>query len=232
MDGRTHKYVGVCCGIMTAEALIGQNITKENLLLGGMLVTGSMMGSLIMDIDKKGTKASNKLPIISFIIRLFTTHRGLIHYPSLWVAITYGMIHWLNNMTEKTMLIMTSLYCTIAIYCFMKFLLMKLKQFKGKYRNLKRCIVGILTGIAVSYVSYSQGVVFMNTFLFCVIIGIVVGIGTHIFLDMLTPDGIPLFAPFCFKRFHLLNLTEKDGPAICSLFTILTIIATFKFIIF
>lgn len=231
MDGRTHKYVGICSGIITAEILIGQNITKENLLLGGMLITGSMMGSLIMDIDKKGTKVSKKMPLFSAIIRLFTKHRGITHVPLLWAIITYLMLYWINMMTNKTMFLITSIYCIIAIYCFMKYILKKLKQFRGKYQKLIRGFVSLCTGIAISLIPYNQGIVFMNTFLFCVVIGIIVGIMTHIFLDMLTPMGIPLLWPIYRRRIHIMALSESAGPFICSIFTIMTIISTFIFII-
>ena len=80
MDGKTHKTIGICSGIIASEVMISSNISMENIILGGMLITGSILGSILLDIDKKGTLISKKVPFLSKIVRISTTHRGITHW--------------------------------------------------------------------------------------------------------------------------------------------------------
>jgi membrane-bound metal-dependent hydrolase YbcI (DUF457 family) len=42
--------------------------------------------------------------------------------------------------------------------------------------------------------------------------GLFIGVATHLFLDMLTPAGIPLFAPISYTHIHLLKIkTGSNG---------------------
>ncbi len=215
MDGRTHKCIGLCFGIIASEAMISSNISVENVILGGMLVSGSILGSVLLDIDKSGTKISKKAPVLSKIIQVFTSHRGLTHWFPLWILIGFLLMNWINTMTDKTMIIATCFYSVCAICYFVNEIMKKIrKPFKKKNRWLK-FVLGPILGVIATYFIYMQGNTFMNTLLFCVLIGLMVGVASHLFLDALTPMGIPLIGK---KRIHIAYLDAKTaGPIICAL---------------
>lgn len=213
MDGRTHKCIGLCSGIVATEIMISSNVSTENIVLGGMLISGSILGSILLDIDKKGTKISKKVPLLSGIICSFTSHRGLTHWFPLWILIGGLLMRWLNIMSNQTMLIATTIYSFCAVIYFISEIMKKLrKPFKKKKKFIKYILASVF-GAIITYLIYTGGTTFMNVFLFCVLTGLLVGIGSHLFLDALTPAGIPLLGK---KRIHLAYLDEKvAGPIIC-----------------
>lgn len=224
MDGKTHKCIGICSGIIASEVMISSNISTENIILGGMLVTGSILGSVLLDIDKSGTKISKKVPWLSSFIQIFTKHRGLTHWFALWIIIGYFLMNWINTMNDNTMTIVTCIYSICATCYFINELMKKLrKPFKKKNKWLKY-IMSPIVGLTVTYYVYQQGNTFMNTFLFCVLIGLMIGIISHLFLDALTPMGIPLLRK---KRIHFAKLNAKvAGKFICLIGWILVFFST------
>ena len=87
MNGETHKLGGVCTGIITGSLLLAQPYTSEKILLTGVLIGGSILGSLIPDIDHKESKIGNKMKITSTIINKLCGHRGITHAPLLYIII-------------------------------------------------------------------------------------------------------------------------------------------------
>ena len=87
MNGETHKLGGVCTGIITSSLLLAQPYTSEKILLTGVLIGGSILGSLIPDIDHKESKIGNKMKITSTIINKLCEHRGITHAPILYIII-------------------------------------------------------------------------------------------------------------------------------------------------
>ena len=147
MDGKTHRCIGICSGIIASEMMISSNISVENVVLGGMLITGSILGSVLLDIDKKGTIISKKVPLLSNIIRTLTTHRGITHWFPLWILIGFLLMHWLNIMTKQTMVIVTGIYSLYAT-CYLVDVAMK--RFKKIFRKMKKGFRYILSiGIGV-----------------------------------------------------------------------------------
>jgi inner membrane protein len=51
-----------------------------------------MFASLLPDIDKVQSKVSEKIKIVSFIIRFFLGHRGLMH--SIWIPLIFYLTLW------------------------------------------------------------------------------------------------------------------------------------------
>lgn len=229
MDGKTHKCIGLCSGIIASEIMISSNISTENIILGGMLVSGSILGSVLVDIDKSGTKISKKLPLLSKIIQIFTTHRGLTHWFPIWILIGLVLMNWINTMSDKTMIITTCIYSVCAIFYFVNEITKVLrKPFKKRNKWLKYIVAPILGGI-MTYLIYIGGTTFMNTLLFCVLLGLLVGVASHLVLDSLTPMGIPLIGK---KRIHFAKLDAKTaGPIIRILGIVLVIIFTLFWIV-
>ena len=166
MNGYTHKIGGTCAGLLAAGMALHEPFSKEKLIVTGMIVAGSMLGSLIPDIDHKNSTISKKHKIISWIMRHLFEHRGFTHAPIIQAVIVFALLYW------------------------------------------GRDFGGI---IGYSYAGF--------------IIGIGIGIFSHIFLDWLTVAGVPLFYPFTKKKFHLLELkTNKHSDITAAVIAIITII--------
>ena len=115
MTGTTHRFGGILAGVVLMEYLQIKDVEAVELL------TGSVLGSILPDIDKLNTGISNQMPIIATIInmgqrmvrvlsmffpkklrrmlRTMAGHRGIFHsllFPgALWVGLmTYGNGRW------------------------------------------------------------------------------------------------------------------------------------------
>lgn len=149
MNGQTHKLGGLCTGIVASSLLVQDPSSSEQILLAGVLISGSLIGSLIPDIDHRNSKIGNKMKITSFIVNKLCGHRKLTHAPLLYI------------------------------------------------------ILSIILLIPV----ISSGN--FNTFYFNLILGIFIGVVSHLFLDSLTISGIPLLYPFKKEKYHLLKYSTN-----------------------
>lgn len=147
MMGKTHRLGGLVSAV-TVSCITGYllpdkinlavptiNGLKEGITQWGVFVAYigcSEVGSLVLDIDKKGSTISNRHKIISFFVRLFCSHRGFTH-SLLALSLFTGI-----------------LYFPVLYYC--------------------PVLLPAVYGLSIGYTS-------------------------HIFLDMLNPDGCPLLYP-------------------------------------
>lgn len=79
MLGNTHKIGGICFGTMCVVSMYGLDNLSNNKIAACTILGASLVGSLLPDIDSGTSTISHKLPITSFIVRLFTKHRHLMH---------------------------------------------------------------------------------------------------------------------------------------------------------
>ena len=73
MTGQSHLFGGTLIGV---SYMISTNFTMDI-----PFTIGSLIGSIFPDIDEGTSKISNKVPLFSFVTRLFVGHRGIIHTP-------------------------------------------------------------------------------------------------------------------------------------------------------
>jgi inner membrane protein len=175
MNGYTRKIGGTCAGLVATGLALQEPFSKEKLIVAGMVVAGSMIGSLNPDIDHKNSTISKKHKIISWIMRHIFEHRGFTHAPIIQAVIIFAMLYWGRN-------------------------------FGGT--------------IGYSYLGF--------------VVGLGVGIFSHIFLDWLTVAGVPLFYPFTKKKFHLLELkTNKHsgGTAVVIIFATVVVLSVRVFLV-
>ena len=82
MVGKTHIAGALALTSAVSLICIKTNLiqgTDQVLLQQATLLTSSGIGGLLPDIDHKGSTISKSNPIISFLVRLFFTHRGFTH---------------------------------------------------------------------------------------------------------------------------------------------------------
>lgn len=222
MLGKTHKYVGACCGIIATEQIIQAPITPEKIILGGMLISGSMIGALLLDIDHTGSTMGKKHPFISKITNFLFGHRGVTHAPLIWISLTLLLFYLNIIMPNLIRLLLVGCFCCFTIYRFLKFVLKKLNISKSK--NI--IISAILSIGGAYYLSTLENDFLKTTFTF-IILGIFIGAISHIFLDSFNPSGTPWLLPFSKKRFKFAKLSEKTGIIFDIIFTVLVCISTY-----
>lgn len=88
MNGRTHKVGGACAGVLAGAMLLQPPYTFDKMLLTGVLVGGSLLGSLMPDIDHKGSTIGHQMKLTSTVISNLFGHRGLTHAPIVHILIT------------------------------------------------------------------------------------------------------------------------------------------------
>ena len=76
MNGITHKIAGVCIGTVATGVLI-----EPTPISCGLVIAGSVIGSLFPDIDEPNSIAGSKARLASKIIKHTTGHRGFFHTP-------------------------------------------------------------------------------------------------------------------------------------------------------
>lgn len=224
MNGKTHKYVGTCCGIITAEQLLVSNINSinvKNLIISGILISGSIFSALALDVDKRGTTASKKFPLLATIINKICGHRGLTHTPFIWLIICF-ILYGVGNIIQPKYLIFVT--CLLSCFIFYSISLVIINKF-AKNKPLKHCL-SFLVGIGLTYILYSQGFEIIKESYMYLLIGIFVGAISHIFLDYFNPMGVPLLFPLTRKKYRILKVSENAGKVFSFIFTILVILNT------
>lgn len=62
MDGKTHQFGGICSGVIVGSFLLSTApLTLSTVALGGCLLIGSSIGSLLPDIDHHNSTIRNKM---------------------------------------------------------------------------------------------------------------------------------------------------------------------------
>lgn len=103
MLGKTHKIGGLCTGILISNMYIGTNLTSNNIKLALLFTGASVLGSLIPDIDHRGSTISNKNKAtegVSMIVSLFG-HRGITHAPITYLLLFLIPSIFFSNMTNS-----------------------------------------------------------------------------------------------------------------------------------
>ena len=95
MVGKTHIAGGVALASITSLIAVRTGYIDQNhiLLQQATILTASGLGSLLPDIDMKGSTISNSNKLVSFFTSLIFTHRGFTHSPlALFIVATISFI--------------------------------------------------------------------------------------------------------------------------------------------
>lgn len=102
MTGKQHLSFGIITGIAFSAYLHKLNICQNNADMV-FVVCGSVLGSLLPDIDSTESIISNILPpfttLISKIINNVFGHRGLLHYSLFWIVMAFFTANY-NHFTQ------------------------------------------------------------------------------------------------------------------------------------
>lgn len=100
MKGKTHKIGGACAGAIAGAMLLQPPYTFDKMLLTGILVGGSIIGSLMPDIDHQGSTIGHKMKLISSVISNLFGHRGMTHAPLIHILLTIILLFLGGTFTD------------------------------------------------------------------------------------------------------------------------------------
>lgn len=183
MNGKTHRAGGICFGIATAVCLWGVPQTPSEAALAVTLIAGSSVGSLLPDIDHHNSTITNQLKrgcrdILEFPLRLL------------------GFKPKRRKVKKKRPKQDNSQRKRDA---------RRPKAFR--HRGITHSPFLIMLVFLLLLLLYPGFKPWFQPYYFMLSFGLFVGMVSHLFLDALTKDGIPLLAPLTYQRFKLMKLT-------------------------
>lgn len=237
MMGKTHEAGGALAGVIVSRFFYTTDPVTTTVSFG-TLVLGAMLGSLLPDIDKKESKIGRILWFISWPIYIFRLilkllagifpgiikkacqeidedfeHRGIAHSLITWSILS--AILWIFRLQIlPTLLRAGSWLVQIAIDIIPK----------GQLRSLILDVGNWITHI----VKIDPGL--LNRGIMTFVIGIIVGMLSHILLDILTNDGVAILSPFIDKKVSILSINTGSfaETLICGLLAVVTIAMVYK----
>ena len=230
MIGETHRVGGIALGsvVATGALMAGVDI---NILSCAVLVAGSGMGSLIPDIDHKGSMIGKKLPHLSAFLSSELDHRGVIHsLLGLFVfsLMSFGLGYVLENYSSDLKIILAVLSTFVSVISVNVAIKLVTRLAHRRIRAKKMKQIDIVVALVCIIVSLAA----TDTIRFLVpfyIVGLSVGYLSHLMLDTLNPTGVRYFHP-SLRKISLANITtgsdaESFVLLVCAVISIVSIVA-------
>ena len=238
MLGSTHRFGGIAFGALTPVFIENVlNIPIHNPIpFAVAAMAGGAIGSLIPDIDSPGSTFGRRVKPLSKLIADKMGHRGGTH--SLIALIIFGVITTLlgikledilyGNLNGRNHIIFAISVGFILMFSAL-FIIQNIPSKKNRRFTKKHYVLIVLiTFIVTMFISYE----FSNNLLAYVrvyLLGILVGYGSHIFLDMFTKGGVPFFMPFTrfrirFTGFKTGGVIEGVTKVICTIIAVVSLL--------
>lgn len=207
MTGKTHKVGGLCIGIITGSLLVNPPFTKEKIKLVCVLIVWAIIGSLIPDIDHRGSTISKKRGFSKTLNKLMNKNKFL----------KEGM---LKIIFFPIMVVVALIIIIISfILSCLSMIISDLFEHRGVTHAPITYIVIILI-LSIFTPKFSS--VGQHIYIFS-LIGVFVGAMSHILMDSLTVKGTPWFYPLSKKKHRFLKLKTGHGEIyVCTICFILT----------
>lgn len=234
MLGPTHRLGGIAVGAAIPLVIRSYfNIEIENtLVFVSLTMAGGAIGSIIPDIDSSTSMIGRRFKHISKFISSKFGHRGGTHTILSVFLFTFFMFFIAKKLeaflssgvNDKKILIFASINAVIIAGS----ALFALSSIPNKYRGIlaKRNDIFIVIFLTLATVFFTFDnkenlLQYINIYL----IGIVLGYISHIFLDLLTKEGVPLLRPLLKMKFKF-SLFKTGGfiefiSKTCSFFIII-----------
>lgn len=219
MNYRSHRVAGICLGLLSGALITNAQLDTLSLSQITIITTTSYLGSTMPDIDEPNSYIGKTVKPLSKAIKKTMGHRGAFHSPFVLSLICFCL--WI-----------TSLYIpdTDLNYSIVKLLLIfSIVSIEVKRSRFKRCIsLGVVGLMGLLVIGLDPTTIPLIELLRLSILGISIGMGSHLLMDSLTVGGVPWLWPFTKKKFHFLNLKTNEHeqvaqflfllPTLCSLY--------------
>jgi len=195
MMGKTHKTGGVLVGVVASDIFLQRNIIITSICIV-ILINGAVLGSLLPDIDKKESTIGRKLWFIS--------------WPIYFVRLIIKLLSWISprafrpiyNKVHKAMG-HRYLAHSLITWGIISFYIMWGSFTLANYMD-SIITINLLVNPADIHEVLRKG---MHAFS----LGISLGMLSHIILDMLTKEGVAIFAPIIDKRLRFPLQIRTNG---------------------
>lgn len=97
MDYKTHRIGGVCAGVIFSAVTITPINPSEKIVYSAALILGSVVGSLIPDLDHPKSVIGKKVKPVSKGISKAFGHRGMTHSPIALILYTMFILKLTSN---------------------------------------------------------------------------------------------------------------------------------------
>ena len=187
--GKTHKIGGAVLGVSSVSvAMCVTNFNVSPIFVGLPLIAASTIGVFIPDIDSRQSTISRKLFLIAWPIwvlqsltNFFLKKSKSKVAKSIRSTINHrGFAHWAS--VYLLLCLISLIFCVLTL--------------PSNETNLENITLGINGLIQTKTIFYS----ITHTVLFSFIFGLWIGALSHILLDALNYQGVPLFAPISLKK--------------------------------
>lgn len=196
MMGAGHALSGAVvwlAGAPSAAASLGMGLTGSQLAVGTLTTAGA---ALACDIDHKDASIGRKFgpagQVVAGTVQATVGHRTLTH--SLFAIVLAGAgaaaAAWAATPVASAILVGALVYLGALLV-------------GPSLRCEVSPLAGIAAGVAAGALVYSASVEPGGW----LVLAVVMGVAAHIAGDAITPQGVPLFAPFSKRRFSLPLLT-------------------------
>lgn len=187
MKGKTHLAFGVATGVSTALMLSNYISTTQQV----SLLSGCLVGSLIVDIDNDKSTIGYNLRPISTIIQGKFGHRMLVHAPIFWI-ILYFILNKLIFLTNNYVSQRTNVLLILIGICGILSFFARTKDKLNVKKVIKKLTIFVFIPLIACFICTKE----LNFALY----GLTVGVFGHLLLDLFTKGGLPLLYPIKFKN--------------------------------
>lgn len=211
MTWRTHVIGGAIVGV-TASYMTGGNFTDS-----AVIVSSSVIGSLLPDIDRptsKIAKSDSMIGLISCLTSKFAKHRGVLHTvfgALIFSAVFYGLAMF---RTEKESLL--SFFLAFSVFIL-------IHVFGGVFYRLAgwAAAAAYIAGPRLSELlsENNMSISFQEHSARLCALGVFLGCMAHMVYDSFNPGGIPWLWPISRKNLSLLSI-KTDSKAEAGFFTL------------
>lgn len=213
MTGKTHKFIGIAAGGAAAYFGITALNNPEHLFYLAAVPVGAMIADIDHDRTKIGRTRKNIMAAVSTIFGSL-----MIVAISFFLADAYAKERLMPAVATVLMILIPFLLLTS--FAKIGFIKNNLK-FMVKHRGLMHTLI-------------MPGIMFAATFFITeptfkiVVTGLTIGYATHIFADMLTVRGCPVFYPLSKKNINIMKIkTGSLSEYIAGLIISAAIVAVF-----
>ena len=206
MVGKTHRMGGIAFGVLASTAFVAMGGAMP--LVGACVLTsGSAIGSISPDIDKKGSMIGKKFPRIASIVESTLTHRGALHSLLglfVFTLITVILSNLVVNYSEDLRVLVFALSSAVAVMS-VNYAVKGLFHL-GHRRLTKKAKYQMDVAIIILCLVLSIAKVeILCSFFVYYVTGLVIGYFSHLVLDSFNPTGIKWLYPMK-KSISLANI--------------------------
>ena len=219
MLGKTHRLGGIAFGGI-ASVVIEKGLHvghADPIAFTLVAMAGGAVGSLVPDLDSKGSILSKKFKLASSAVRSIATHRGATHtllglivFSVCSFLLTMGLDKLLLNNDMLLIRLLFGLILGLVGHTSAQFILTSIKKTKvlhvSSALRLQILVGSFIVPVIIAVLFEYMLIPYIGAYL----LGCSVGYFSHLVYDSFTISGVPLLAPVSDKNFRLFKFRTGE----------------------